>query len=90
MMAPASPYQCGAETPAQRKDAVLVDPDQRHGAGVLTRRFERAAEIGSVDEEIQRAERRDRDRAPTSCGSGRKMPPIEMVLPPSQEWGTLR
>ena len=25
--------------------------------------------------------------APTSCGSGRKMPPIEMVLPPSQECG---
>ena len=28
--------------------------------------------------------------APTSCGTGRKMPPTETVLPPSQEWVTLR
>ena len=61
-MAPARPTSAAPRPPAQREHPVLVDADQRHRAGVLARGFQRAAEVGAVDEEIQRAERRDRYR----------------------------
>ena len=62
MTAPAEPDQRRAEAPAQREHPVLVDADQRDRAGILARRFERAAEIGAVDEEVERDEGRNRDQ----------------------------
>lgn len=62
MIAPHETDQRGAEAPAEREHAVLVDSDERDRAGIFTGGFQRAAEIGAVDEEIETGEGENRNQ----------------------------
>jgi len=74
MMAPAKPTSA-ARDPSPARTPVLVDADQRHGAGILTRRLKGAAEISTVDEEVQRAEGGDRDQRAEQLRHGQEDSP---------------